>query len=343
MWFRLVNQRASLTVSDLLLLVASAELLALFCILVKENAIDAIHEHVALTPKLMKLSFTTVILYDTSLYVLKFSILTMYLTIFPSGRSKQRIALYLAFACTAIFALTAPLMAIFWCGPHVEKHWALESGCTFWNRKLFIIDWIMNMLSDIMILLLPFPLLAKLSLSRRQIVALCVTFGLGTVTIVVSTLRFSTFIRHAFLPLYIWSCAEISTGIMVVSLPALRPLLRKAGSAVNPNSTRRHSSWPNQTFPRSPRGTPSIAHSRVDHRSNQKLSEGYHYDYDEERADSDIELHGTLKSDSNQSGTKLSHTETNDFSGHDRFHDDFRFQNKGEDIHRHIQKARRPL
>jgi hypothetical protein len=54
MWFRLVNQRVSLTISDILLLIASAELLAMFCILVKENALDAIHENVTYTSELMK-------------------------------------------------------------------------------------------------------------------------------------------------------------------------------------------------------------------------------------------------------------------------------------------------
>jgi rhodopsin domain-containing protein len=284
----------------------------------------------------------------------------MYLTIFPLGWSKQRIALYLAFIVTFAFALTAPLLAMFWCGPNVSKHWEVGSGCSFWNRRIFIIDWIMNIISDIMIFLLPFPLLAKLRLSKRQIVALCVTFGLGTITILVSTLRFSTFIQHAFLPLCkaacfyytsrllistdVWSIAEISTGIMVVSLPALRPLLRKAGNAVTSTTVRRHNSWPNQTLPNSAKGSPSFRLSKRDHRSTPKLPEGYHYAYDEERADSDLELHGTMKSDMGpKTETIAIYADTTDVLDRDRYSRDTPYDKMIKDTKPFDSKKKDPV
>lgn len=148
-----------------------------------------------------QLSFTTVLLYDSSLYILKFSILSFFNSIIPKGLSKLRIALYVCTAITVSFSITAPLLAVFWCGTEVSKNFTTTSKCTFWNTRLFEVDWIMNMISDVLILILPFPLLSKLVLSRRQIAGLAVTFGLGAITIVVSILRFASVMNHQFLPL----------------------------------------------------------------------------------------------------------------------------------------------
>jgi hypothetical protein len=96
-------------------------------------------------------------------------------------------------------------MALFWCGLDVSVYWrAIKPGpkqCSFWSHGLFTADWILNITSDVLILILPFPLLARLRLARRQVVALCFTFGLGVVTMVVSIGRFVTFVHTAFVPL----------------------------------------------------------------------------------------------------------------------------------------------
>jgi hypothetical protein len=110
-------------------------------------------------------------------------------------------ALYVCTAITVSFSITAPLLAVFWCGPEVSKYFSTKSSCTFWDTKLFEVDWILNMISDVLIFILPFPLLSKLVLSRRQIAGLAVTFGLGAITIVVSILRFVSVMNHRFLPL----------------------------------------------------------------------------------------------------------------------------------------------
>jgi hypothetical protein len=54
---------------------------------------------------------------------------------------------------------------------------------------------------DITVFALPFPVLATLTLSTRQIIALCVTFGLGLITIAVSIGRCMALLQNAFVPL----------------------------------------------------------------------------------------------------------------------------------------------
>jgi len=299
-WFRLFHQRLGFTLSDMFLLIACVQVLAILCIFVKELEMGVIKEDPEMTPLLLKLSFTTVLLYDSSLYILKFSILSFFNSIIPKGLSKLRIALYVCTGITVCFSITAPLLAVFWCGTEVSRMFARKPTCTFWDTKLFEVDWVLNMTSDVLILILPFPLLSKLVLSRRQIAGLAVTFGLGAITMVVSILRFVSVMNHKFLPLYVWSVAEICTGIMVVSLPALRPLLRRMGSGGTNSSKRRASSRiaPIQDAP-SP-GPSSMRFSKLEHRSrNGDPPDGYHYTYDSRSLGSDVELHGGLRSDNN--------------------------------------------
>lgn len=301
LWFRLVHQRLSLTASDVFLLIASAELLSLYLILVKEHEMGAMEKGYKQTSHFRKLSLVTVLLYDTALYFLKFSILSFYLKLFPAGMVGLRKILHVTIVLTIFCNLTAIFMAIFWCGADVSRHFDVKGHCSFWDENLFLGDWIMNMISDVIILVLPFPLLLKLELNRRQIVGLFVTFGLGVITIIVSVFRYITVRQHSFLPLYVWSIAEISTGIMVVSLPALRPLLRKAGHAVTTNAKRRHSSkfMPIQRMPQSPNKRESFRFSKLEHRSRRgEPPEGYSYNYEtRSTGGSDVELHGVLKSD----------------------------------------------
>jgi hypothetical protein len=74
---------------------------------------------------------------------------------------------------------------------------------------------------------LPFPLLRVLTLRRGQLYGLILTFALGLLTIAVNLARFVTIQRGTdWNGVYVWSMAEMSVAIMVVSLPALKYLLK---------------------------------------------------------------------------------------------------------------------
>ena len=73
---------------------------------------------------------------------------------------------------------------------------------------------------------LPFPLLRVLQLRRMQRYGLILTFGLGIVTIAVNLARFITIqVGTDWNGVYVWSMAELSVAIMVVSLPTLKSFL----------------------------------------------------------------------------------------------------------------------
>lgn len=76
------------------------------------------------------------------------------------------------------------------------------------------------------VFVLPFPLLRVLRLKRLQLYGLILTFGLGLVTIAVNLARFITIqLGTDWNGVYVWSMAEMSVAIMVVSIPALKTFL----------------------------------------------------------------------------------------------------------------------
>jgi len=89
-----------------------------------------------------------------------------------------------------------------------------------------------HLVTDIIIFLMPIPMLGKLKLKPMQKVALYVSFGLGFVTTCISIVRMST-LPHVFtrdtswdiIPALIWSEAELCCAVICVCIPTLRPLL----------------------------------------------------------------------------------------------------------------------
>ena len=86
---------------------------------------------------------------------------------------------------------------------------------------------------------LPFPLLRVLELRRRQRYGLILTFTLGIITIIVSLCRFIRIQTGSdWDRVYVWSMSEMCISIIVVSMPALKYLLRYwKSSSSSPSST----------------------------------------------------------------------------------------------------------
>lgn len=121
-----------------------------------------------------------------------------------------RKALYAVTAFVGASMLTTCFLDTFWCGSEVSSNWSTdEDACnTFASKEVFRTDWALNVVSDLSsespryclgsyphasaVFTLPFPLLYKLQLGKRQIWGLIVTFGLGIITISVSVVRFVT-------------------------------------------------------------------------------------------------------------------------------------------------------
>ncbi|KAF1812858.1 hypothetical protein P152DRAFT_513888 [Eremomyces bilateralis CBS 781.70] len=231
LWFRLLYQRVRLRLSDILLIISLFFALGLEICLTITFQRGGMVEEVAMigpTPN-RKISYTSSFLYYTSVYCAKFSLLTLYYFLIPRTWPNLRTALIVTIVYTAGSYLTTLFLSLFWCGTNILSNFIPSlTTCSIYNHTYFNTVWSLNITSDFMAFVLPFPMLVELQLARRQVVALAITFGLGIITMAVSTGRFVAVKNYSIMPLFVWSSAECTTAIMVASLPALRPLLKRA-------------------------------------------------------------------------------------------------------------------
>lgn len=101
---------------------------------------------------------------------------------------------------------------------------------------LFMFTAALNLLSDVIILLIPVPILLSLSVPLRQRLALVGIFSVGVLAIVASSIRMRVMVLWAASPwnsaiygadLLLWGQVEINSGIISASVPFLRLLFKR--------------------------------------------------------------------------------------------------------------------
>lgn len=115
----------------------------------------------------------------------------------------------------------------------------------FWNHELtghclnrhaiWFSNAAMNILTDIIIFILPMPVLKELHLPRRQKWALIAVFALGAFVVMTSVLRLKSLyiisvshdVTHDNGAAAAWSSLELNVGIICASLPTLRKTISR--------------------------------------------------------------------------------------------------------------------
>ncbi|PVI03647.1 integral membrane protein [Periconia macrospinosa] len=120
-------------------------------------------------------------LWAVNLLLLKFSILTLYLRIFPNKWLRRCVAIFTAFS----ICYTVPLifLAAFQCNP-VHATWDLDAQK---NPGTKCIDWIavlratvvFEVIAEIVLFVLPIPIVLKLQMQKSKKIILMGFFGLG--------------------------------------------------------------------------------------------------------------------------------------------------------------------
>ncbi|PQE24367.1 hypothetical protein CJF31_00002637 [Rutstroemia sp. NJR-2017a BVV2] len=183
----------------------------------------------------LKTVFVSCFFFDVGLYFPKASLIAFYWWLVPQGLRRLRIGVYvsMAFMLAAFIAtvLTDTLLA-----PKISDNWSLENQMdSIWNSSNdLVINWALNFSTDLLLFCLPFFIINCLKLQRRQKLALVGVFSLGIITMAISLARIIVYtvtdynvddaVGNA------WCTAEMSTGIIVVSLPYLKSLImRRSG------------------------------------------------------------------------------------------------------------------
>ncbi|KAF4978535.1 hypothetical protein FZEAL_5107 [Fusarium zealandicum] len=119
----------------------------------------------------------------------------------------------------------------------------VEAKCIPNETALWYINGVINIVSDIAILVLPLPVVWKLNLPRGQKLILSGIFGLGFFTVAVSIMRMQWLTPQKDVTWWnvtaaSWSLSEITSAITCACLPTLKPLVARYEAKVNANAKR---------------------------------------------------------------------------------------------------------
>ncbi|CAI4213997.1 unnamed protein product [Parascedosporium putredinis] len=192
--------------------------------------------------------YVSIVMYNASLMAIKMTFLSQYFRIFHHA-SRKIVKIFIGFTVfVGLWSLSQLVVAIFMCDP-ISGYWdkSKQARCIP-NHPFWEINAAGNILTDIMIFILPIPILKTLNLPRRQRHILIGIFGLGFFTVCISL------VRIRFLRQYEdftwenvessgWSMGELASGLTCACLPTLRPLIARYAPWMSTQSTPAGSSF----------------------------------------------------------------------------------------------------
>ncbi|KAF3763828.1 hypothetical protein M406DRAFT_230348, partial [Cryphonectria parasitica EP155] len=182
-----------------------------------------------LTRQLQSL-FAAIQLYIWALACVKVSLLLQYRRIFLVTWLHRVVIVIIGFAVA--WNIAQSILVSFACVPMSTLHPSMADTCldslTIWYLAAGI-----NITTDFIVFLLPIPLINSLQLPARQKFLLCLVFGLGLFTCVISIVRVTTlhYVIATNDPSWFstqgatWSMVEVNCAILCSCLPTIRYLL----------------------------------------------------------------------------------------------------------------------
>ncbi|KAI8669984.1 hypothetical protein NCS56_00802200 [Fusarium sp. Ph1] len=179
-------------------------------------------------PLYLKHFYVAVVLYSASLLFIKLTFLLHYYRLLAIQGMKK--VYQAAIAIVGSWALSQVLLGIFVCQP-IHGFWdkTVDAKCIP-NQPQWYINAAGNIATDVMVFLLPVPVIRSLRLPRTQKFILAGIFSLGFFTVILSAIRieylqeFEDFTwKHV--ESNLWSMAELTSALICACLPTLRPFV----------------------------------------------------------------------------------------------------------------------
>ncbi|KAI4717159.1 hypothetical protein E4T48_06623 [Aureobasidium sp. EXF-10727] len=174
-------------------------------------------------------------IYSVCMLLTKMSILMLYRRLFPIDNF--RYLWWMCAFCTVGYGLGAMFSSLFACVP-VRANWDMTIAPTRCiNKQAFYIgNGVMNIVTDLMILCLPIPIVWRLTLELKQKIVLSFVFTLGSISCVISLVRLLSIvtwihvgdsdITYTLQPIVVWSEIELAACILCANAPCLRPFFK---------------------------------------------------------------------------------------------------------------------
>lgn len=171
----------------------------------------------------------SIVLYCAGLFTIKMTFLFQYYRVFAVQNLRK--LFIAAIVIVGAWGISQVLVGIFICTP-IAGFWDSNVAATcIPNLPQWYANAAGNILTDIAVLVMPFPLLKRLNLPKQQKVLLFGIFGLGFFTVAISVLRIK------YLKLFedftwenvnssAWSIGELCSGITCACLPTLGPFMK---------------------------------------------------------------------------------------------------------------------
>ncbi|KXG53367.1 uncharacterized protein PGRI_004170 [Penicillium griseofulvum] len=194
---------------------------------------------------LYRLLFCYTFIYASACTCTRLSILAFYRRVFSPLEPSLKMALIFGLFLTLSYPIIIWVTMGNACRP-VSHFWtqfsATEGKCINVNQ-FFLALGILNMLNDFIILIIPFPRIARLQMTLRKKLAICGIMAVGIFVFVASIVRIhflSQFMKAADVtwlmgPVFIWSTIEPSVAVVCACLPHLAPLARLAHRSILPS------------------------------------------------------------------------------------------------------------
>ncbi|KIW20068.1 hypothetical protein PV08_00643 [Exophiala spinifera] len=170
--------------------------------------------------------------YNLAVLLLKDSLLLQYLRF--SKDIGYRRACWALGAIITIYGVTAFFVGIFSCQP-ISFSWNNQesSGRCIHFLAFWLFNASFNSATDIIVLILPIPVLRALQLPSQQLCILSCVFVLGLFVCIASIIRltavYSATVTQQIDPsIAVWSTVEVNVGIICACLPSIRHLLAQA-------------------------------------------------------------------------------------------------------------------
>ncbi|KAL1385420.1 hypothetical protein HDK64DRAFT_301193 [Phyllosticta capitalensis] len=184
----------------------------------------------------LHITYWVEIVYTLCLYFVKTSILLFYLRIFPDERFRRW--LYFSLVLCFLHGAGFGLAVIFQCRP-ISYSWTgwtgEEKGKCINVNVMFMVSAYVHIFLDLLVLVLPLPQLAKLTLNPWRRARVMFMFLVGSFATIASCIR----IHHMkvlgrshnptwdYVPVGYWSTIEVDTATACACLPAVRALIYK--------------------------------------------------------------------------------------------------------------------
>ncbi|KAI1178646.1 hypothetical protein F4777DRAFT_81336 [Nemania sp. FL0916] len=179
-----------------------------------------------------KVLYVMNLMWLTPVSLIKISILHFYTVVFRKKRFQQLV--YALIGVNIVFLITATFSNVFFCTPPAKQWLLTVPGHCNDATAIYVVLSSIDLGMDIIVILLPMPILWRLHLATAKKISLTIVFGLGILIIIITAIRI-TFVSdvatpdqtYTFTRIALFSALTPQMGIINANLPLSAPVLRK--------------------------------------------------------------------------------------------------------------------